>query len=141
MLLEKSILHSQKVEYLYSKLHKVHLLLFYHQEVEDFQIEKLSSINILINGNRTCYELPNYLKRQFSWYKTKYKNTLWRVIYKNIVYYREEKNNTYYWTIENRGQTRELYDIQNELELEFMKTIRKNKLLKIRKNKLLNLKK
>lgn len=84
------------------------------------------------------YELPNYLKRQFSWYKT---NTLWRVIYKNIVYYREEKNNTYYWTIENRGQTRELYDIQNELELEFMKTIRKNKLLKIRKNKLLNLKK
>jgi hypothetical protein len=38
-------------------------------------------------------------------------------------------------------QTRELYDIQNELELEFMKTIRKNKLLKIRKNKLLNLKK
>ena len=28
------------------------------------------------------YELPNYLKRQFSWYKT---NTLWRVIYKNII--------------------------------------------------------
>jgi hypothetical protein len=57
----------------------------------------------------------------------------WRVIYKDKVYCRDERNNTHYWTIENIGQNRELYNIQNELEIIFHKTIRKNKIININK--------
>lgn len=63
----------------------------------------------------------------------KYEYPFWRVIYKNKIYCREERNNTFYWTIENIGQNRELYNIQNELEIVFRKTIRKNKLINIKK--------
>lgn len=94
------------------------------------------NIEKLPNKNRTSYDFDVFGKtHEIQTDVCKF----WRVTYKNVVYIRESRlyHNTttpvYYWSIENVGQNNELYDIQNELENMFHRTIRKDKLINVNK--------
>jgi len=94
------------------------------------EIEKLP------DNNRTSHDY-NVVSKTYDTHTDKCE--FWKVRYKNVVYIRESRlyHKTSvpvnYWTIENKGQNRELYAIQRKLENMFHRTIRKNKIQNIMK--------
>jgi len=66
-------------------------------------------------------------------YIKNYKNPFWRIMYNDDIYFREDINGVIYWTNEEYGQNKKLYDIQSKLEYEFKRAQRKEKINRINK--------